>query len=167
MTIFSQLNRALVNILFIDHPPSIPIPSRPLCFSIILSAWRTVCIGSIHQTLQLSLNLLPSKFIHCSFSDSCQSRPIKAYRMTRETARQTGIAIHLPIIQFLSTFRLSDLSLPQKKVFSDQPAKMSKRSDITGMSLSTSWYYLSFWTSQCHFQVERMVGMKNLGSQIP
>lgn len=49
-------------LLSIDHSPSVPISfcPTPLCFSMNPSAWRPICIGSTHQSLQSSICFLQS-----------------------------------------------------------------------------------------------------------
>lgn len=131
-TVCSQLKRALLSAPVHPSFSSIPISScLPCCFSIIPSTWGPVRIGSIHDSLQPSLNLLLSKSIHCSASASCQSRPIGWPE--RQLDRQVQSSIYLSF----SLCQPAD-SLPQRRAFGHQLTKVSKKAEITEKSLSPS-----------------------------
>lgn len=131
-TVCSQLKRALLSAPVHPSFSSIPISScLPCCFSIIPSTWGPVRIGSIHDSLQPSLNLLLSKSIHCSASASCQSRPIGWPE--RQLDRQVQSSIYLSF----SLCQPAD-SLPQRRAFGHQLTKVSKKAGITEKSLSPS-----------------------------
>lgn len=95
---------------------------------------------------------------------------VEAYGMSRAAAGQTGAEFHLSFIRSLPTFRHSDSALPQKRAWSHQPTKVSKKSGVTWklfFSLVTKieikkkcvgGCYFSLWTSGCHFLMDRLEG---------
>ena len=132
-------------------------PSLPVCFSIIPSTWRPICIGSIHYSLQPSLNLPLSKAIHCILSASCQSRPLQWPE--RQLDRQVQSSIYLSLNLCQPAGALTCLCCRTEALASNQPRCPKSQTWPGSHSFhqwQETWCYLSHRASGCHFLVDRL-----------